>query len=69
MINTIKRIRDRVCFNRGVDVYVNNKWYGFHYYWQSNPLFDIINSHRKCNTLHEWGVVVMGLWIYWRVDE
>jgi hypothetical protein len=53
----------------GLDVYMFNRWIGLHYYWQSIPLFGIINSHRKCNTLHQYGVVFFGLWLYLRIDE
>ena len=59
---------ERIVFVNGVDVYVFGKWYGVHWYWQSDPLFDIINSHRKCNTVHEYGIIVFGLWLYIKID-
>ena len=44
-------------------------WYGLHWYWQSYPLFEIIHSHRKCNSLHQYGIIVFGLWVYWSIDQ
>jgi len=64
-----------ILFNRlalyqyGIDVYVFNAWRGIYFHWQ-RPLLDfgIINSHRKGNTLHEYGVVVFGLWLAFKLD-
>lgn len=54
---------------KGFDVYFYNRWGGLHYYWQSNPLFDLIYHHRKCNTIHEYGIIVFGLWLYLKIDK
>lgn len=52
----------------GVDIRFHNAWYGIHWYWQSYPLFDIINNHRKCNTIHEYGFIIFGLLVYFKID-
>jgi hypothetical protein len=63
------KITNSLCFNKGFDINVFHTWYGLHYYWQSSPLFDIINSHRKMNTLHKYGIIIFGLWLYIRIDQ
>lgn len=64
------KILNRICFTFfGVDVYISNTWYGIHFYWQEYPLFDTICSHTKCNTVHKYGLIIFGLWIYFRIDE
>ena len=60
---------NKIVFVNGVDVYIKNKWYGIHFYWQSIPLFGIINTHRKCKTVREVGIIFLGLWIYFKVDK
>jgi|WetSurMetagenome_2_1015567.scaffolds.fasta_scaffold958280_2 hypothetical protein len=64
-----KRILNRVCFHKGIDIYIKDVWCGIHFNWQSIPFFDIINHHRKCNTIHEYGIIIFGLWIYIKIDE
>ena len=53
----------------GFDIYLHKAWYGVHFYWQSSPLFDIINSHTKMDTVHKYGFIFLGLWCYLRIDE
>jgi len=67
-MKTLEYILSRFYWNNGIDIYINNTWYGIHYYWQRIPLFDIINSHRKCNTVHSYGIIVFGLWLYLKID-
>jgi len=64
-----ERILNRVCFHKGIDICIKGVWYGVHYYWQSNPLFGIIDHHRKYNTIHEYGIIIFGLWVYIKIDE
>ena len=59
---------NRIVFYQGIDIYIKEKWYGIHFYWQEDPLFDIIHAHKKCNTVHEYGIIVFGLWVYIRID-
>ena len=60
---------NKVAFTRyGIDLYVNGSWYGIHTYWQSIPLFDWIHNHKKCNSVHEYGFIFMGVWVYLRID-
>lgn len=54
---------------KGFDIYLKDTWYGLHYYWQSIPFFGIINVHRKCNTIHEYGITIFGLNLYFKIDE
>ena len=56
-------------FWTGLDLYVFNTWYGFYVYWQSYPLFDLIYHHRKSNTVHEYGIIIFGLWLYIKIDH
>jgi hypothetical protein len=63
------KLKQRIIFLDGIDIYINEVWYGIHFYWQSIPLFGIINSHRKCNTLHEYGFIFFGLWIFIKIDR
>jgi hypothetical protein len=63
------KITNSIYFNKGFDINILRTWYGLHYYWQCSPLFDIINSHRKMNTLHEYGIIIFGLWLYIRIDQ
>jgi len=58
------------CFSRhlGFDVHIFGSWYGFWLYWQESPLFGIINSHRKGGTVHEYGVIIFGLWVSVKKD-
>jgi hypothetical protein len=65
----MKIMGTHVEFVNGIDIYINNKWYGIHFNWQCDPLFDIINCHRKCNTVHEYGIIIFGFWIYVKIDE
>lgn len=65
----IKYAWNRFYLNNGIDININHVWYGLHYFWQSDPLFGIINSHRKCNTVHEYGIIVFGLWLTYKKDE
>jgi hypothetical protein len=51
----------RFAFHNGVDIRIKHSWYGFHYYWQSIPLFGIIACHRKLNIVYEYGIIVLGL--------
>ena len=61
---------NRIVFvNGGIDICIKNVWYGIHSYWQSNPLFDWIHNHTKCNSVHKYGIIFLGLWIYIRIDE
>jgi hypothetical protein len=53
----------------GFDINIKGVWYGFHWYWQSLPLFDIIDNHRKCNSIREYGVILFGLWLYIKIDD
>jgi hypothetical protein len=55
-------------FNGGIDIYINGVWYGFHWNWQRFPLFDVIWRHRKCNSVHEYGVIICGLWLWIKID-
>jgi len=59
----------RFSWYKGLDIYINGAWYGLHYYWQSNPLFDLIYAHRKNNTIHEYGFIFFGLWLYFKIDK
>ncbi|KKK81127.1 hypothetical protein LCGC14_2816580 [marine sediment metagenome] len=56
-------------FLTGIDIYLFKTWYGFHFYWQSDPLFDVINHHRKNNTIREYGIIIFGLWLYTKIDN
>ena len=60
---------NRIAFVDGIDIHIFGRWIGLHYYWQSIPLFDIINSHRKSNTVHCYGIIIFGLWLYLKVDH
>ena len=63
-------IFNKIAFvNGGIDIYINNVWYGIHSYWQSSPLFDLIYNHKKLNTVHEYGFIFFGVWIYIRIDK
>jgi hypothetical protein len=53
----------------GIDIWISGAWYGLHWYWQSIPLFDVICVHRKMNTVHEYGLIIFGLWVYIRIDQ
>lgn len=54
----------------GIDVKINNSpWYGIHFYWQSMPIFGTINHHTKLNSIHKYGIIIFGLWIYIKIDE
>ena len=64
------KIKQHICINKlGIDISVRRVWYGLHWYWQSIPLFDIIYYHTKCNSVHKYGIVIFGLWIYFKIDE
>lgn len=65
----IKKVKNRVVWCKGLDIHVNGTWYGLHYYWQSNPLFDYIKHHRKCNSICEYGIIIFGLWLYVKIDS
>jgi len=52
----------------GFDFNVKHVWYGLHWYWQEYPLFEIINRHRKSNSIHEYGFIVFGCWLYMKID-
>jgi hypothetical protein len=73
MFNKLKhfilRIPFRVCLCKGIDFYIINTWYGLHYFWQLYPFFDLIYRHRKCNTIHEYGVILFGLNLYFKIDK
>jgi hypothetical protein len=58
----------KISWYKGIDIYIKGTWYGVHYFWQSIPLFGIINHHRKCNTIHEYGIIFLGLWLYFKID-
>jgi hypothetical protein len=53
----------------GCLVNVNHTWYGIRWHWQSSPLFDTIRMHRKHNTMHYYGVTVLGLSVYFYIDQ
>lgn len=65
----------RMLFNRivvglgGFDLLVNGTWYGIHCFWQSIPMFGTIVSHRKCDSVHEYGLIAFGLQVYFKIDE
>lgn len=63
------RLTNRIVLHDGIDIAIRGAWYGFHWYWQSIPLFDIINTHTKCNSVHKYGIVLFGLWLYIRIDK
>lgn len=60
---------NRIAFVNGIDIRFGETWYGLHYHWQSIPLFSFICGHRKCNTVHSYGVIIFGLWLYLRIDQ
>lgn len=68
-MKVLKYVWNRFYWIEGIDINIKDTWYGVHYFWQVCPLFGIINSHRKCNTVHEWGIIIFGLWLYIRIDE
>lgn len=59
---------NRIAFCNGIDINIKGTWYGLHYNWQRIPLFDIINKHRKCNSVHEYGIIIFGLWLWIKID-
>jgi hypothetical protein len=63
-------INKKLIINKnGFDLRINNCWYGIHWFWQEYPLFGIVNIHRKCNTIHEYGIVLFGFNLYYKIDK
>lgn len=60
---------NKIAFSNGIDIFIKEKWIGLHYYWQSIPLFNFINTHTKMNTVYKYGIILFGLWLYIRIDE
>jgi hypothetical protein len=63
------KIKNASISKNSVLVYIKNTWYGFRWFWQSYPLFGIINMHRKCNTTHYYGIIFFGFNLYWYIDK
>jgi hypothetical protein len=60
----------RICVNRnGITILIKRSWFGIHWFWQCYPLFGVINCHRKCNTVHEYGFTFLGFNIYLYIDK
>lgn len=53
----------------GIDIWIRGTWYGFNYYWQSDPLFGYIHHIRKMRSVHEYGIIIFGLWLYFKIDK
>ena len=56
-------------YRGGIDINISGGWYGLHYYWQRYPLFDVIYGQKKCGSIHEYGIIIFGLWLWAKVDK